>query len=508
MTSSQRIIVNTAAQYTRTIINVCLSLYSTRLILAALGQSDYGIYALVAGVISMISFITNALAGVPQRFLSYYHGANQQDKLKATFANCFLLHVAIGLGILVILSALCYPIIHHLLDIDTERIDASIIVYFSASLMLFLTFITAPVRALFIARENIVYTSVVEVLDGFLKLGIAVLLTYVLCDKLILYAGLLIGISAFNLCAYLIYAAKKYEEFHIPHKSELDVSFIKQIFHFAVWNIYAAGCILFRSQGFAVIFNRFIGLVANAAYGIAQQVTGATNFLAYSILNAMSPQITKAEGGHDRDRAFVLSAYASKYAVLLQSLVLIPVIFEMPAVLQLWLGEVPPYCIMFCRFMLVSSLIDQMTIGLTTANQAIGRLKIWNLTVNTSKLLALPAALLCLYFGLPVYSALCSFILFELVSSILRIPIMKLSGMSVSMFVKTAILPVIVPLVTDILISFGCVACINFEDNSFRFILTGLISVLATILACYLSSLDKQEKVLIQNMLNKFIHKK
>lgn len=507
MTNSQRIIVNTAAQYTRTIINVCLSLYSTRLILAALGQSDYGIFSLIAGVISMLSFITNALAGVPQRFLSYYHGSKQTEKLAETFSNCMILHIMIGVVILLILMAIQYPVLHHLLDIAPERMAAATCVYFSAAIVLLLTFVTVPLRALFIARENIVYTSAVEVTDGILKLVIAVLLTMVLGDKLIIYAALLIGISLFNLCAYLIYAHRHYEECHFPRWREFNPPFIKEVFRFAAWNIYASGCIILRSQGLAVLFNRFIGVLVNAAYGIAQQVTGATNFLAYSILNAMSPQIVKAEGAHDRDKVFTLSAYASKYAVLLQALVLVPLIFELPAVLKLWLGQVPEYAVLLCQFMLIASLIDQMTIGLTSANQAVGNLRIWNLTVNTSKLLVLPVAWLCLHFGLPVVSVLVTFISFEAISSILRIPVMHISsGLKVMPFVKTAIIPVLVPLIVSITVCFAITHYVTIGDNSFRFLLTGIIEVIVTGVVILLFATKKQERDILLNIVRKNKH--
>lgn len=59
------------AQYVRTIINLLLSLYSARLVLDILGVDDYGIYSLVAGVVSMLSFLTNSLVGSTQRFLSF-----------------------------------------------------------------------------------------------------------------------------------------------------------------------------------------------------------------------------------------------------------------------------------------------------------------------------------------------------------------------------------------------------------------------------------------------------
>lgn len=504
MTPSQRIVVNTAAQYTRTIINVVLSLYSTRLILAALGQTDFGLFSLVAGVITMLSFITNALAGVPQRFLSIYHGAKQTDKLSATYANCVILHALIGGALLLILAAVYHPVLHHMLNIEPARMTAAIWVYFTAGIVLLLTFVTAPIRALFIARENIVYTSIVEILDGVFKLLIAIFLTITAGDKLIIYSILLVGIALFNLCAYLFYAMRHYEECHMPRIKETDWTFIKEIFRFAAWNIYASGCIIIRSQGLAVIFNRFYGVIVNAAYGIAQQVTGATNFLAYSILNAMSPQIMKAEGSGDRQKEYLLSAYASKYGVLLQGLVLIPIIYELPAILQLWLGEVPEYSVLFSTFMLVAAIVDQLTIGLASANQAIGKLRLWNLTVNTSKLLALPIGWLCLHFGMPMISMLWAFIAFELLSSLLRIPIMHIVGnMNMGEFVKTAILPIFLPMVVNIAVCYTITRYIHIGDDSFRFFFTGIASVAVTGLTIYFFATTPWERKTLLNTLQR-----
>ena len=151
MTNSQRVIVNTIAQYTRTIINVCLSLYSTRLILSALGQSDYGIYSVVAGVIAMLSFVTNALVTTTQRFLSVHHGKNDLQKIRQIFGNSMLLHLMLGGVIAIVLCACGSYIIHHVLNIDATRVEAALWVYYAAVMMLLLSFITAPIRALFIA---------------------------------------------------------------------------------------------------------------------------------------------------------------------------------------------------------------------------------------------------------------------------------------------------------------------------------------------------------------------
>ena len=70
-------------------------------------------------------------------------------------------------------------------------------------------------------------------------------------------------------------------------------------------------------QGIAVVLNLFYGTIVNSAYGIAQHVIGAVQFISVSILNAMNPQIMKAEGANDRQRMLRLCEYESKYACLL-----------------------------------------------------------------------------------------------------------------------------------------------------------------------------------------------
>ena len=57
MDSSTRVVVNTGIQYVRTVVQVAIMLYTSRVVLDNLGVEDYGIYNLVGGVIAMLSFI-------------------------------------------------------------------------------------------------------------------------------------------------------------------------------------------------------------------------------------------------------------------------------------------------------------------------------------------------------------------------------------------------------------------------------------------------------------------
>lgn len=496
MTSSQRILVNTSAQYIRTIINVALSLYSTRLILAALGQTDFGIYSVVAGVVAMLSFMTNALISTTQRYLSFNHGKGDKEKIYQVFGNSVLLHILLGVGLFAILCAVTRPIVYSMLHIEPGREIAAIVVYLSAALMLLFTFITAPFRSLFIARENIVYISIIDVLDGILKLLIAIFLTYVVSyDKLILYSALLIGIALFNFGAFAFYALRHFEECHIPRWKEWDKHYIKDLSGFAGWTIYSTGCIIVRVQGIAVILNRFFGSAMNAAYGIAQQVAGATNFIAQSVLNAMSPQIVKAEGGANRERMLHLSESASKYATLLMAMVVIPLIFEMPAILDFWLHDVPDSAVMFCQFVLAASVCDQLTIGLGIANQAIGQIRNYSLVINTIKVLTLPAAWICLHVGLAVESTMYCYLGMEIICALARLPFLKITaGLSIWEFIKHVFFRSLIPIG---MMTAGCYAMIEWIDIPYRFALTLLVSTAIGGLAIWLFALSKHERVVL-----------
>lgn len=505
MTNSQRIIVNTLAQYARTIINVCLSLYSTRLILSALGQNDYGIYMLVAGVIAMLSFVTNALVTTTQRYLSVHHGKNDENGVFQIYGNSMFLHLFIGGVLIIILGACGKWITCNLLNITEGRETAALLVYYAAIMMLFLSFITAPIRALFIARENIIYISIVDVIDGILKLLIAIGLSYITYDKLISYAGLMVSINVVNLLLFAIYAAIKFPEFHIPRIRELNSRTLKELSSFAGWTTYSAGCIIIRNQGIAVVLNSFFGTTINSAYGIAQQVLGAVQFISSSIINAMNPQIMKAEGANNRKQMIQLSEYASKYSFLLLSLIAIPLIAEMDVILHVWLKDVPEHTSMFCRFMLVAALCDQLSIGLTSANQAIGKIRTYTLIFYTLKLVVILAGWICLHFGMSIASIMWCYVIAELMTSLLRLPLMKwIAQIELLPFCLHVFGRIVIPCV---MMSFVCYLMVHYIHLPYRALFTLATSICTGLITIWMTSLNNQEKDIIRHNMNMMINR-
>lgn len=493
MKPSTRIVINTLAQHTRAIINTCLSLYSTRLILQMLGQSDYGIYSLVAGVVTMLAFLTGALVITTQRQLSFYHGRGNIEDVRSMFSSSLLLHIIIGAAIAIILLIITPFLFNGFLDIDPARIPTARGVYYMAILSLVIAFLTAPYKALFIAHEEIYYVSIVDIMDGVLKLAFALSLSFITFDRLMAYAFAIAGIQALHLLALSLWAVTHFKEsMLLPRLDLVRRCYLKELTGFATWTVYSTGCVMGRTQGVAIIINRSFGTVVNSAYGIAQQVYHSIAFISQAVTNAMSPQIVKAESIGDRQRMLHLAELSSKYNFLLLSTVVIPLSFELPEILKLWLGYVPPHTATLCRFVILSALCDQITFGLGTANQAIGRIRNYSLVVNTIKVLTLPAFWLCLYMGYEIGQAMWMYIGFEILCAMVRLPFLKFTaGLSISHFVNHVFARVTLPLM---FIVTACWLIVTYVDMPFRFLLTGFVSVIMAGITCWLFALEDAER--------------
>lgn len=498
MTAVNRLVFNTIAQYIKTIFNVLLSFYSTRLILSALGIEDYGVYSLIGGVVAMLSFLTNALLVTTQRFLSFNQGKNNIEKLKELFGNSLLLHFFIGVATIIILEAIFPFLFHGFLNVPSTKIESAKTIYHFVTVILFLTFISAPFNALLISHENIIYISILGIFDGIIKVGFAIWLYHIISnEKLILYGIFMCIVACYYLLSYAAYAFYKYEECVIPKFRNFKLTYVKELSSFAGWTIYSSGCMVGRTQGIAILLNKFFGTAINTAYGIGFQVTGMMSFLSSSLLNAVNPQIMRAEGTGNREKMLRLAEMASKFSFFLLAIIAVPCIFEMPLLLSTWLERVPDNAILFCRMALIASMCDQLTIGLGSANGAIGNIKEYSLVVNTIKLITLPFAYIFLKFGFSIISVAINYIAFETICSIFRLFFLaKTGGLSISGFMKRVFFKEIVPLAIIVLSSF---IIVNIFSLPYRFLITLSISPILYLLSIYYYGLCIDEK----NIINK-----
>lgn len=493
MDSTKRIIINTAAQYIKAVFNTILSLYSTRLILDALTVSDYGIYTVVGGVVAMLGFITNALIVTTQRFISFYNGKENQSLIATYFSNSLFLHVIIGILLCVILLFLQNWLINDILTIPTDRIAIAHDVYTITAFMLFLTIMTAPFKALFIARESIVFIVVIEMADAIIKLLLAIGLYYVQSDKLLFYTILMGSIVLLNFLVFAFCAQFRFKECQMMiRKKDIDINIIKQLLGFAGWSTYGMGAIATRNQGTAIVLNHFFGTSINAAYGIAFQVNGAVAFIVTSILNAMNPQIMKSEGGSDRKNMMRLASLQSKYSVIILSIVTIPLIIEMPSVLDAWLKEVPPYTSMFCQFVLAGFICDQFTMGLQSANQAIGNIRNYTLFIYTPKLVYLPIIWIMLSHQLSIDSIMWLFIIIELGVAMGRIVYTRhRTQFDAYHYIRTVIAPWLSIAIIMVLLGLIMVKWISIP---YRFFFTFILLASSGVISTYFFAMGENER--------------
>lgn len=501
MDARKRIVVNTLAQNIRSVLNVILSFYSTRIVLELLGD-DYGLYTLVAGVIAMLGFVTNAMVVSTQRYLSFLSGQGRTDDLRKFFSNSLMLQIAFG-AVVMLLMLLFEPLIFtYVLHIPADRVIVARQVYFLMLVTLFFSFLVAPYRALFIARENIVYISVIDVLDGILKLALVIALYWVTFDRLVAYTCIMLLVMVFCYLAFLFYSLWKYpESCFLPKFRDCDFSVLRGMGNFAGWTVYSTACIVGRVQGMQVILNQFFALAVNKAYGVAIQVSGAIQFVAASLLNAMAPQIVKAEGCGDRGKMLSLAVSACKFAFLLLALVVVPLSFEMPNVLHVWLGQVPEHTTTFARLLLLSALCDQLTIGLGTANQAIGRIRNYSLIINTAKLITLPVAWMLFHYGFSIRAVMIGYLIIEALCMLMRIPFLQVTaGLSVGNFVRHVFLRVILPLCA---MSAGCFVVSFLPPSFWRFLLSGVACVVFSLPVIWLCGLEQAERRALLDMLHR-----
>lgn len=505
MKNTNRVIFNTTILYGNSILTIVFSLYTTRLLLNSLGVIDFGIYNLIAGVIGALSFLNTAMATSTQRYLSFHLTHENPSKLNQIFANSIFLHFLIGVFISLLLILIGNFLFSDILEIPSERIAASQTIYKLMILSVLFTILAVPFTATIIANENMIWIVVINTIEGILKLGGAVFLYFYSDDKLILYTYMMVVVSFISLCFYGIYCLRKYPECSLNIKSKINSNILKELGVFAGWNLFGALCGVSRTQGLGVIMNSFWGTVINTSYGIANQVAGQMSFFSGSMLRAINPQIMKAEGAGNRKDMLMLSMKASKFGYFLLAFIAIPCMFEMPTLLKFWLKEVPDYAVGFCILTLIIFLCNQLTVGLQSAIQATGRIKMYQAIIGSILLLNLPISFLLLYKGFSVYLTLVSAVVLEIIGCIFRLYFLKIkAGLSIKEYCDVVFAKEFIPTLLT------CAFCFFSRfvlDNEYRSTLTIAGGILIFMISSYLWGLDKDEKFHLQKLSKGFCNR-
>jgi O-antigen/teichoic acid export membrane protein len=411
MTSSQRIILNTLATYSTSILAAGLALFSSRWILDGLGEVDFGLYTLVGTLIVFVSLLNSILAGSAQRHFAFAIGQGDREAVNQWFNTAAALHTILPL----LLVALGWPVgefcVRHLLTIPADRVTACVSVFRLSLLVSFISMAAVPYVGMFTAKQRIAEIALWGAVQSLLMFGLALGLSHMSGDRLLIYAFGLVAISSGVTLIQVFRAAFIFPECRLTFHYCFNRARAQALFGFASWSLIGALGGVLRNQGTGILLNVYYGPRVNAAYGIANQVSSQTGSLAQAVMGAMAPEITTTAGRNDRPHLLVLSLRASKFCTLVALVFSIPLLLEMDYVLHLWLKTPPTHAAVFCQFVLLSFLLDKLTIGHTLSINANGTIAAYQGTVGLLLLSTLPVGYLLLKLFAVPSAALVAFLL-------------------------------------------------------------------------------------------------
>lgn len=425
--------------YFRMLFTMVVGLYTSRVVLNALGVGDFGIYNVVGGLVVVLSFLNGAMAGATQRYLNIELGCKNHDRLKKVFTTSLLIHFGVSIIILLLAETVGLWFLNVHLNIVPERMEAANWVYQFSIAAFIVSVISVPYNAAIIAHEKMSAFAYIGILEVMFKLAVVLVLVVSPFDKLIFYAFLLFVVSVIIRIIYGIYCNRKFEECRIE-SWQIEKPLLKSMISFSSWTIIGNLSYICHIQGIAIIMNMFFGATVNAAQGIANQVNVVVKGFVTNFLQALNPQVVKTYAENNLDAMHNLVLRGSRIAFFLVAFFVIPLMLEAPTILHIWLKNVPEYTVVFVRLVLFLSLCESFASLLATAQGATGKIKKYQIVVTSIGLLHLPFSYLFYQAGYEPQSAMYVYLVIICIMQAVRVDFVCRSiGLSRRLFLNNVL---------------------------------------------------------------------
>ena len=396
-TDNKRIVKNTILLYVRMLLIMAVSLYTSRVVLNALGVEDYGIYNVVGGVVSMFAFLNGALVTSTQRYLTFNLGKGDYEKLKNVFTTSVYIHGLISIAIIILAETVGLWFFYNKMIIPEERLPAAMWVYQLSIITMVVQVMSAPYNAIIISHERMGVFATISIFEAVLKLVIVFCIKVWSGDKLVFYAILVALLSLLVRFVYTKYCKKHFEESKLA--KGVNRTLLSEMAKFAGWNVWGNLAATLFGTGLNLLLNVFFGPLVNAARGIAVQVESAIAQFSTNFLMAANPQITKLYAQNNLQEMHRLLFRVSKFACYLLLIFVIPIVMETEGIITLWLKNVPEYTVPFLRILLCIVIVDTMARPLMTAAAATGNVKRYQSIIGGLLLSIVPIAYIVLKMG-------------------------------------------------------------------------------------------------------------
>lgn len=490
--SNKTIAKNTVFLYVRMIFALVVSLYTSRVVLNTLGVEDYGVYNVVAGFVSLFSFLNATLSSSIQRFYNYEGVRSGFEGFRSVYIIALIIHALLALVIFIILETLGIWYVNNILVVPEGRLCAANVVFQTSIISLVLVLLQTPYIGAIMAKQRMNVYAFVSVYDVLVKLLIVLILPHISYDSLQTFAVLTLLINMSNLVIYYIYCKRKFDE--ISFEMRFDKPLFKNILGFTGWNVIGTFAFMLKGQGVNMLLNSFFGPVINAARGIAYQVNTAISGFSQNITIAFRPQIVNsyAEGNFSRVTSLIFTE--SKICFMLIATLIIPVIVELDYILHLWLGaKVPDMTYGFTIFVLIDTLLCTLNTPCTQVIQATGKLRSYQIASTVVNILLIPLCWIFLQMGYNPYVVFILTIIISILNQIVcLIEVKKVFYIKLNEYFSDVILSCLVFVIGLFILPYSLMYLM---DSSFtRLILIVLSTILIAIPLAYRIGLTSSQR--------------
>lgn len=501
----KRIAKNTMFLYIRMLVVMLVALYTSRVILNTLGATDYGIYNVVGGVVTIVGFLNSALGASTSRFLTFALGERNLERQKYTFGASLNLHICVALLVLILGETIGLWFFYEKMIIPEDRVTAAFWVYQFSIVTTMVSFTQVPYNASLIAHEEMHIYAYVGLYEAFSRLAIAYLVTISPIDRLVFYGLLYLVNTIIVQLFYRWYAVRHFEECRFSLVK--DKKLYRQLLGYGGWDLFGNLAIVCQRQGISLLLNVFFGPVVNAAMAIATQIRGATSQFVGNFLTAVRPQVIKNYAEGNVGRMFTMTFYAAKFSYMLMLALVVPIIYEIDFILKIWLGDaVPRDTAMFAVIVLMTSIWRTFHVAALMPYHAIGKIRTGNVTIGSLMIATLPAGYLLLKLGCQAYSVFLAIFAVEIAGVFIIYWIIHRLEYFPYKYVFTKIL---IPcfFVTIIAIIAPTIITTFMDDGWWRLILVGVSSEVSLMLSAIYIGLNKEERgrvfILVKNNIKK-----
>ena len=490
--NNKRIAKNTLLLYVRMLFMMAISLFTSRVILATLGVEDYGIQNVVGGIVAMFGFLNGSMSSATQRYITFALGKGDKDRLQTVFCTALQIHALIAVIIVLLGETVGLWFLYNKMQLPADRMDSAFWVLQCSIVSTVVMIVSVPYNACIIAHEKMSAFAYISVLEAVLKLVIVYLLLVFPFDKLIVLAVLTLIVQLFIRFCYSIYCHRHFEETKYRHV--WNKTLFKEMNGFAVWSLWGNLSVVLYTQGLNMILNVFFGPVVNAARAIAVQVQGAVQQFVGNFQMALNPQITKNYASGNLEQMHSLMFRSARFSFLLLFFLSLPVLLETEFILTLWLKTVPENAVVFTQIMICISLIYTTANPCVIANQATGKVKVYQMVVGGILLTILPISYIVLKLGAPAYSVFIVHFCVESVAQFTRMYMLrKLINLPVRQYLHNIYFPIVATAAVAIILP--TIIHLQLDNGWMRFIAVGFASVVSVGASAFFIGFTKNERL-------------